>query len=178
MLNGACVERSEQRPSVVCDAGPLIHLHELDSLDLLEDFSTVLVPVQVWDEVAQHRPQALESAGTWLQRVEVVISTQPSFLALVQTLVLDLGEQAALSLMQQHPDAIFLTDDAAARVAASTLGLQVHGTIGILLRAIRRNQKRPEEIVVLLEELHQRSTLYIRLSLLQEIIADIRRLIA
>lgn len=97
---------------------------------------------------------------------------------MVQTLALDLGEQAALSLMQQHPDAIFLTDDAAARVAASTLGLQVHGTIGILLRAIRRNQKRPEEIVVLLEELHQRTTLYIRLSLLQEIIARVRRLIA
>jgi hypothetical protein len=32
---------------VVCDAGPLIHLHELDSLDLLADFQDVFVPEQV-----------------------------------------------------------------------------------------------------------------------------------
>jgi len=34
------------RPSldVVCDAGPLIHLHELDCLELVADFQTVLVP--------------------------------------------------------------------------------------------------------------------------------------
>ena len=176
MLNGAYMARSEQRPCVVCDAGPLIHLHELDSLDLLEDFSAVLVPGQVWDEVALHRPQALAFAGSWMQKVEGVLATQPAFLALVQTLALDLGEQAALSLMQERPDAIFLTDDAAARIAANTLGLRVHGTIGILLRAIRRNQRQPEEIVGLLERLPQRSTLFIRDSLVQEIIARVKRM--
>lgn len=168
---------SKSRECVVCDAGPLIHLHELDSLELLKDFSAVLVPVQVWDEVRQHRPPAFDSTAHWLQRVEVVVSTEPSFLALVQTLALDFGEQAALSLMQQRPDAIFLTDDAAARIAANTLGLQVHGTIGVLLRAIRRSQRQPKEIVELLENLPQRSTLYIRPSLLHDIITRVRRMV-
>lgn len=41
---------------VVCDAGPLIHLDEVACLDLLADFSTVLVPEVVWQEVTRHRP--------------------------------------------------------------------------------------------------------------------------
>lgn len=45
---------------VVCDAGPLIHLDELDCLDLLGDFPEVLVPEAVWREVLKHRPSALE----------------------------------------------------------------------------------------------------------------------
>ena len=35
-------------PLVVCDAGPLIHLDELGCVDLLSDFSEVLVPETVW----------------------------------------------------------------------------------------------------------------------------------
>lgn len=156
---------SERRQIVVCDAGPLIHLHELNNLELLEDFSSVLVPAQVWDEVARHAPQALEKAD-WLVRVPVGFSTAPPFLALVQALALDIGEQAALSLMKQNTDAIFLTDDGAARIAANTLGFKVHGTVGILLRAIRRDQREPGEIIEVLEELPQRSTLHIRDALL------------
>jgi hypothetical protein len=40
---------------VVCDAGPLIHLDQLDNLDLLSDFSRLVVPDVAWREVEQHR---------------------------------------------------------------------------------------------------------------------------
>lgn len=46
---------SESSVKVVCDAGPLIHLDELDCLPLLKDFDEVLVPEQVWQEVSNHR---------------------------------------------------------------------------------------------------------------------------
>ncbi|MCB0195173.1 MAG: hypothetical protein KDJ65_24710 [Anaerolineae bacterium] len=72
--------------------------------------------------------------------------------------------------MQNQPQAIFLTDDAAARLAATTLGYRVHGTIGILLRAIRRQQRTQTEILKLLQELPQRSSLHLRADLLQRII--------
>ncbi len=159
--------------AVVCDAGPLIHLDELDSLWLLHDFESVLVAQQVWQEVAHHRPHALSSPGLSLHKIDVVVSTAPTFQSLVQSLSLDLGEQAALSLMQTHPDAIFLTDDAAARLAAISLGYRVHGSIGILLRAIRRSHRLKSEVVTLLRELPLRSTLHIRPGLLQEIIENI-----
>jgi predicted nucleic acid-binding protein len=158
---------------VICDAGPLIHLDELGCLELLADFQSVLVPEQVWREVEYHRPSALEHSGVKMQQVPVVISEDASFQALVRALALDLGEQAALSLIARHPDAILLTDDAAARLAARGLGFQVHGSIGILLRAIRRQQRSPEEVLSLLRELPSRSTLHIRPGLLQEIVARV-----
>ena len=158
---------------VVCDAGPLIHLDELGCLDLLADFRAVHVPEQVWQEVEQHRPSALRSPGVQLQRTVVELSQQASFQALVRALALDLGEQAALSLMVSHPDAILLTDDAAARLSAETLGYRVHGSIGILLRAVRRRQRTRNEALSSLRELPARSSLHVRPALLEEIIAQV-----
>lgn len=158
---------------VVCDAGPLIHLDELGCLDLLADFRAVLVPEQVWREVAHHRPDALQHPGVEIQQVPVTLSEDAHFQALVRALALDLGEQAALSLVALRPDAILLTDDAAARLAATGLGHQAHGTIGIVLRAIRRQQRTPDEVLSILRDLPSRSTLHIRPGLLEEIIAQV-----
>lgn len=161
---------SRARLDIVCDAGPLIHLDELDCLDLLTDFRNVLVPEQVWREVEHHRPHALEQPELGIRQVPVILSNDASFQALVGALVLDLGEQAAISLMALHPDAILLTDDAAARLAAQGLGYRVHGSIGILLRAIRREHRTRHEVSSLLRHLPVRSSLHIRPDLLEEII--------
>ena len=55
MWNGVFMVRNDPPAIVVCDAGPLIHLDELESLSLLSDFE-VWVPKGVWDEVYIHRP--------------------------------------------------------------------------------------------------------------------------
>jgi predicted nucleic acid-binding protein len=156
---------------VVCDAGPLIHLDEVACLDLLSDFSLVLVPEIVWQEVAIHRPAALYNDAVAIQRLpQGEFESPPAVEHLYDAFDLDSGERAALLLMHHYPKAIFLTDDAAARLAAQTLGYKVHGTIGILLRSIRRNQRSRDEIVALLEHLPSNSTLHITKALLQEVI--------
>ena len=76
--------------------------------------------------------------------------------------------------MTSHPDAILLTDDAAARLAAEALGYQVHGTIGILLRAVRREQRTLDEVLFILEHLPYRTSLHIRTGLLREISERVR----
>lgn len=164
---------SEPSVEVVCDAGPIIHLDELDCLDLLSDFRAAYVPDEVWREVAHHRPTALQKPEMLFQRVTVALSEEAAFCALVQALALDLGEQAALSLMRYHPQAILLTDDAAARLAAEGMGYRAHGTIGILLRAIRRQQRTAQEVVATLRAIPLRSTLHIRPALLEEIIKQV-----
>ena len=136
--------------NVVCDAGPNIHLDELDCLSLLNDFDQVLIPSQVCQEVEHHRRNALSKSGLSIQQIDVTLCSDPSFQSLVRSLSLDLGEQAALTLMQNHSETIFLTDDAAARLTAVTFGYRVHGTIGILLRAIRRNQKTAYDVIEIL----------------------------
>jgi predicted nucleic acid-binding protein len=164
---------SRSSHDVICDAGPLIHLHELSCLDLLSGFHRVLVPDQVWREVEHHRPGALELSGVEIQRTPVVLSENASLETLVRALALDLGEQAALALMSQYPKAILLTDDAAARLAAEALGYRVHGSIGILLRAIRREQRSPRQVLSILHDLPARSSLHIRPDLLQMIIREV-----
>jgi predicted nucleic acid-binding protein len=158
---------------VICDAGPLIHLDELSCLDLMGDFRTVFVPEQVWREVERHRLNTLEQTVVDLHRVSVPISEDASFQALVRALSLDIGEQAVLSLAVLYPEAILLTDDAAAHLAAEALGYRVHGSIGILLRAIRRRQRTRDQVLTLLRSLPEWSSLHIRPALLQEIILQI-----
>jgi predicted nucleic acid-binding protein len=92
-----------------------------------------------------------------------------------RTFMLDAGETEALALMKENLNAIFLTDDASARLVAKQMGFEVHGTIGILVRAIRRRYRKPEEVLRVLSELPQKSTLYIKHSLLEEIILKIKR---
>lgn len=141
--------------AVVCDAGPRIHLDELDCLDLLGDFPELLVPEAVWREVLKHRPSALE------KKTVVLVRVAPS------------GEQEAFALATKHEDSLLLTDDTAARLAAGVLGLGVHGTIGMLIRAIRRAQRTKEQVLELLGAIPANSTLHLKRSFLEKIIAQV-----
>ncbi|MBI3392753.1 MAG: hypothetical protein HY039_06145 [Nitrospirae bacterium] len=78
-----------------------------------------------------------------------------------------------MQLACQHPEGLLTTDDAAARLAAEQLGLRVHGTIGILVRSIRRKRRSPQEVVGLLERIPRQSSLHIRPSLLRDILAEL-----
>lgn len=169
MWNGACVEKIKSAITVVCDAGPAIHLDELGCLDLLKDFQEVLLPNTVWEEINRHRPYALNKTDLpFVQRPGKTPSSEP-LLTLCKIFSLDGGEIEALALMEQRLQAMFLTDDAAARLVAIQMGFNVHGTIGILIRSIRRGQKSPNEVLDILKIIPYKTTLYIRHSLLQEI---------
>jgi predicted nucleic acid-binding protein len=78
--------------------------------------------------------------------------------------------------MALHPHAILLTDDAAARLAAKGLGYRVHGSIGVLLRAIRRGQRAPGELATILRDLPAQSTLHIQQNLLDDIVGQVQAL--
>jgi len=163
-------------PLVVCDAGPLIHLDEVGCLELLTDFRGILVPEQVKREVLRHRPTALQTAKATLRILPVPISAELQFRALVKAFSLDAGEEAALSLLRLYPEAVLLTDDAAARLAAKALGYRTHGTLGVLLRAIRVGRTTRAAVLTILRELPLRSTLHVKASLLQEIIQKVESL--
>ncbi len=52
---------SDVKALVVCDTGPILHLHELEHLDFLKDFHQVIVPRSVEQELERHCPQIFES---------------------------------------------------------------------------------------------------------------------
>jgi len=161
-------------PLVVCDAGPLIHLDELGCVDLLSDFSEILVPDAVWREVDLHRPDALTNPAVMLRRIAPQMPEPPELEALAQVLSLHTGEWEALRVAIEHQPGLLLTDDTAARLAAGNLGIRTYGTIGILLRAIRRRQRSNGEVLALLQSLPARSTLHLKRSLLESVIREVR----
>ncbi len=161
-------------PPVVCDAGPLIHLDELGCIDLLADFTQVFVPESVRNEVHIHRPSALSRPGVRLVAVAPASSSQPPALeALARALVLHTGELDALRVALEHGQCVLLTDDTAARLAAGNLGIAVHGTVGVLVRSIRRKRRSKNQILEVLRTLPQRSTLHLKKSLLEAVIKEV-----
>lgn len=73
---------------------------------------------------------------------------------------LDPGEAAAITLAQLH-GAILLTDDLSARETATDLGIEVHGSIGVVLFGYGRGRISTEEAKELVRALEHDSTLYL-----------------
>jgi predicted nucleic acid-binding protein len=161
---------------VVCDAGPLIHLDQLDCLDLLADFSRIVVPDVVWREVEHHRSTALDQKTIHLERLKPREEPSAELISLHRLLALHAGEVQALQLAQELNAHLLLTDDTAAKLAAKSLHLSAHGTLGVLLRAIRRRQRTPQEVLSVLNALPVRSTLHVKRELLDEIIREVKAL--
>lgn len=155
---------------VALDAGPIIHLDEIDAVDLLADFA-VRTPDAVWAEVGWHRPRALNHPTLALSRCTAPLDERVAALAAV--FGLGAGEAEALALGRLRGCMVF-TDDAAARFAAESLGLRVHGTLGVLIRAARVGHRSPAQVLALLDDLPHRSTLHLRASLLAQVIEQVR----
>ena len=78
-------------------------------------------------------------------------------------------------MLRDHPGALFLTDDTAARMAAANLGINAHGSIGILIRAIRRNHRSKNEVIAILRGLPANSSLHLKRSLLDTVIQEVEQ---
>lgn len=159
---------------VVADAGPIIHLDELGCLDVLNSFTEVLIPPAVWQEIARHRPAAL-SASPVLKQVAVHNEPDEALRNLGLRLALHSGELQALQLVVEYKATLFLTDDSAARVAATQLGCELHGTVGLILRSVRCGHRTQADAIRLLEAIPTRSTLHLKASLLERVIQLVRQ---
>jgi predicted nucleic acid-binding protein len=63
-----------------------------------------------------------------------------------------------------------LSDDAAARTVARAVGLQTHGTIGLIIRACRRGKISKAKMLQLLRDLLTQTTPHLRKELLASIL--------
>jgi predicted nucleic acid-binding protein len=159
---------------VICDAGPLIHLDELRCLDVLADIEDIYVPRMVWEEVKRYQPSALRRRRISLTRIDDDLEPSPRLAALRASIPLHKGEMAALALMERYPGAMLLTDDSAARSVAESLAFEVHGTIGMILRAWRKGLRTKDQVVRLLQMIPSRSTLFVSKALLTRLLEEVR----
>ena len=120
---------------VVSDTSPLLNLALIERLDLVRgQFSTVVVPEQVWDELMDgedgvDRLRSVHDDGL----LEIVtVEDTPLFAEFRRDL--DIGEAAALAYAIDADADLVLMDEREARQTARRHELPITGVIGILLR--------------------------------------------
>jgi predicted nucleic acid-binding protein len=144
--------------AAVSDTGPLIHLGEIDSLDLLSVFEPLYVPEAVYEELERGEvPNGLHTLS--LERVEADDSHP-------QSDDLDAGERAALSVALED-DLVLLTDDLAARESALEHGLDVHGSLGVIARANAQNLIDRDDAASLMWALQRETSLFVTDTIIQ-----------
>lgn len=124
-------------PDVICNASPLVYLHQLEVLHILRRLaSRVVVPHAVSEELRAARakghavpdPKDLDWADIRKPASDAVLS-----------LVRDLGpgETQALALALESPGSVVVIDDRLVRRVAASLLMQTTGTLGLLVDAKR-----------------------------------------
>lgn len=116
---------------VVCDAGPIIHLHEAGCLDLIKNLGDVHVPLQVKVEVESIVD--MRKWPTWFRLEEIPRKQQKEVSILCRLGDIQRGEAHAIILSQSIDTSWLLTDDLTARIFAKSLGIEVHGSLGVIL---------------------------------------------
>jgi predicted nucleic acid-binding protein len=138
--------------AAVTGAGPLVHLAEIDSLELLSTFDTLLVPETVYKEVeAGGVPDGLADLS-----YELVEADESR----VGAEELDAGERAAIAVAKAR-GVVLLTDDLAAREAASDAGVKVHGSIGVIALGYSRGLLDRDEAASLMRALQRETSLFV-----------------
>lgn len=129
--------------TVICNATPLINFAAIARLDILQaTFEQIIIPQAVYDETTgsgfpgtKYVLQAIASGWLQVRPVATIASTIP--------VELDDGEREAIALALAIGEQQILLDEREARKVAQQLGLQVMGTLGILLLA-KNNQTIPQ----------------------------------
>jgi len=127
-----------ERGQVIVDTTPIIALSSVGQLDLLRAlFDRVIVPPAVHDELRAGgwgRPgfSAVEEAP-WMVTVQLV---DPSRAVMLSDL--DRGEAEVIALALERGANLVILDERLARTHAKRLGLNLTGTLGLLVGAKRR----------------------------------------
>ena len=125
---------------VVADTSVLLNLAFLRQEHLLPLwFETVLVPEAVAREFARLGTSVGRFARLQLPSFCQIASVTNIPTRLASEARLDAGETEALTLMIERKADAILLDESAARSVAKELGLEVIGTLGLLLRAKKCN---------------------------------------
>lgn len=117
---------------IVCDTGPILHLREAQALEVLADAGEVMVPSTVDGELARLIPNWWGERPSWLM---VCPPLRADLMVDQLSRALGVGEAEAIALARSLTADWLLTDDAEARAVARLAGIEVHGSLGVILWA-------------------------------------------
>ncbi len=159
----------------VVDAGPLIHLAEINALHTLTVVSTLHLPHAVWAETVEQGRVSAENLTQFqisrhaLSPLEVTQFSQTHNLT-----ALHLGEQECLFLCKRLSVPLLLTDDLAARDAAKRLELKPVGSLGVVVHAYRQDRISLTDAEHFLDALYAVSSLFVTRDIVEIAIQQLR----
>ena len=153
----------------ISNTGPIIHLTEINLINSLNIFSGVSIPKEVAQELSKYHI----SLPKKIKIEELNQSSKDTVKVLTNQHDLDFGEACAIALALQEKAICFLTDDLDARKVSKKYGLDVHGTVGIILRAFREKIIDKKTAIKKINEIHSISSLFITKDLINSILKAI-----
>jgi len=132
---------------LIADSSALIALAVVNKLDLLEKlFGQVYVPRAVYNEVSHQRKGKSEKLANYCKDKVLDIASDVNL-----NITLGLGESEAIILYKEKNANFLLCDDKKAKKFARNFGVNVIGSLGILLKA--KEEKLISELTPLIERL-------------------------
>ena len=134
---------------VISDTTPIISLIKINQLELLNHmFGDVQVPDAVYEELISN--SRFQSEAEQILRAEyitkVVVEDKKSVALLRRATGLDAGESEAIILSDEIKADLLLMDELKGRQVAKQMGLNIMGTIGILMTAFEEKLLSADEI--------------------------------
>mgnify|MGYP000297662879 CR=1 FL=1 len=120
---------------IVSDTGPLLHLAEAGLLDLLQRAGKVYIPQEVHSELQALSESWKRKKPEWIDIKPLGETQCEESRILYESGMLGKGEAEAIILAKKLKADWFLTDDIEARIFARSIGLEVHGSLGVVLWA-------------------------------------------
>jgi len=157
----------------VADTGPVLHLAEAGALHLIPLLGDVLVPPAVRVELTRWSPASPLTNLIEVQALDSMSAAQSDDWS--KAGLVDRGEAEAIALARQVSADYLLTDDAAARLLATALGLPARGSLGVILWLAGQRRIPLSEATNLLERLSGTS-LWVSARVMAEARAALRKL--
>ena len=142
----------------VFDAGPFIHLSEINHLATLVLFEKILTTPEIFEECKKIQTTLHKIKNILLRELDSKHKDLTKYF--IERYEIHLGEATGLALCKQEQTKLFFTDDLSARETAYALGFESHGTIAIILRAFREKILNKNHAKEAINALHQKSSLF------------------
>ncbi|RLG30289.1 DUF3368 domain-containing protein [Methanosarcinales archaeon] len=132
---------------IVSNSSPLIALAKIRKLDILR--KDVVIPKAVFDEITKSKKEYAKELYEWGKDRVAEVKNRKAVEYL--EMIVDKGEAEMITLAEEMNAEVVLIDDLKARKIAKLRGLNVIGTIGVLLDAKEKGVIK--ELKPLLDEL-------------------------
>ncbi|HLC55911.1 MAG TPA: hypothetical protein VJJ23_01615 [Candidatus Nanoarchaeia archaeon] len=135
--------------------GLVLHLNEINKINLLKIFSKIIISFYVKEELSNYKIDFLP------KNFEIDNVNKDQVLLIAERYSLNIGESLVIWLNKNLKIPILLTDDLDAREVAISLDIKVVGTIGVIIRSFREDIIDENSAIQILKDMYEKSSLFV-----------------